>query len=111
MSAMLPDEFADVEPFAARWCLDGSEPKRYQARLASSMADMTAFYDAAFPRLRDAMTYLDKFDLRDLPERELNLLHLIYSLITVALPVEVWGQPEVIDSGNCYFERHVEPVP
>ena len=107
---MLPDEFADLERFAAHWCL-ASEPERYRARLASNMAEMTDFYDAAFGRLRSAMSYLDKFELRSLPDRELNLLHLVYSLITVSLPVEVWGQPEVIDSGNCYFERNVEPVP
>ena len=107
---LLPEEFADLERFAAHWCL-ASEPARYQARLASNMADMTEFYDAAFGRLRAAMSYLDGFELRSLPPQQLNLLHLMYSLIQVSLPVEVWGQPQVIDSGNCYFERNLEPVP
>ena len=30
------------------------------------MDEMQAFYDAAFPRLADALTYLDEFDLRDI---------------------------------------------
>ena len=59
--ATLPPEFADLEPFAD-WCLP-SEGERYAKRLASSMEEMQAFYDAAFPRLPDAMAYLDGFEL------------------------------------------------
>ena len=107
---MLPEEFADLEPFAGTWCLP-AEAERYAQRLASTMAEMQAFYDAAFPRVRDAMAHLDRFPLRELPERELNLLHLVYSLVMVSLPVEVWQQPRVIDSGTAYFDRYLEPVP
>ena len=45
----LPPEFADLEPFAD-WCLE-TEAERYAKRLASSMDELQAFYDAAFPRL------------------------------------------------------------
>jgi len=107
---MLPEELADLEPFAGKWCLP-TEAARYAQRLASTMAEMQAFYDAAFPRVRDAMAHLDQFPLRELPERELNLLHLVYSLVMVSLPVEVWRQPRVIDSGTAYFDRYLEPVP
>ena len=107
---MLPEEFADLEPFAGKWCLP-TEAARYAQRLASTMAEMQAFYDAAFPRVRDAMAHLDQFPLRELPERELNLLHLVYSLVMVSLPVEVWHQRRVIDSGTAYFDRYLEPVP
>jgi hypothetical protein len=107
---MLPEEFADLEPFAGKWCLP-TEAARYAQRLASTMAEMQAFYDAAFPRVRDAMAHLDQFPLRELGERELNLLHLVYSLVMVSLPVEVWHQPRVIDSGTAYFDRYLEPVP
>ncbi len=107
---MLPAEFADLEPFAAKWCL-GTEAERYAERMASTMEEMQAFYDACFPRVRDAMAYLDRFPLPDLPPQELNLLRLVYSLIMVSLPVEVWSQPRVIDAGTAYFDRCVEPVP
>lgn len=106
---MLPADFGSLEPFGD-WAL-ATEPERYARRLASSMAEMQAFYDAAFPRVRDAMAHLDRFPLRELPERELNLLHLVYSLVMVSLPVEVWHQPRVIDSGTAYFDRYLEPVP
>ena len=112
---MLPEEFADLEPFAAKWCI-ATEAGRYAERLNSTMAEMEAFYDAAFPRVRDAMAYLDTFELAELAERpelaeQLNLLHLVYSLVMVSLPVEVWHQPMVIDAGTAYFDRHLEPVP
>ncbi|KPM52341.1 hypothetical protein ACG83_28550 [Frankia sp. R43] len=107
---LLPAEFADLEPFARRWCL-ATEPARYAERLNSTMADMEAFYDAAFGRVRDAMAYLDKFPLQELSAAQENLLHLVYSLIMVSLPVEVWHQPRVIDSGTAYFDRYLEPAP
>jgi hypothetical protein len=107
---VLPQAFADLEPFAAKWCIP-AEAARYAARLASTMPEMQAFYDAAFPRVPDAMAHLDQFPLHELPERELNLLHLVYSLVMVSLPVEVWHQPKVIDAGTAYFDRYLEPVP
>lgn len=107
---MLPEEFADLEPFAGKWCIP-TEAARYAQRLASTMAELQTFYDAAFPRVRDAMAHLDQFPLRELPDRELNLLHLVYSLVMVSLPVEVWHQPRVIDSGTAYFDRYLEPAP
>ena len=67
--AMLPNEFADLEPFAAAWCL-ASEPARYEKRLASSMAEMQAFYDAIVPRAKAAIAYLDRHSLDDLPQDE-----------------------------------------
>ena len=109
-AALLPPAFAELEPFAAKWCIP-TEAARYAERLNSSMAQMQAFYDAAFPRVGDAMTHLDAYPLHDLPEPEGNLLTLVYSLVMVSLPVEVWRQPRVIDSGTAYFDRHLEPTP
>ena len=107
---MLPAEFADLEPFAARWCL-ATEAERYAARLASSMAEMQAFYDAGMPRVRDAMAYLDGWPLDALPADARHLLHLVFSLVMVSLPVEVWAQPQVVDGGTVFFERTSEPTP
>jgi hypothetical protein len=107
---MLPGAFADLEPFAGKWCIP-TEAGRYAERLATAMPQMQAFYDAAFPRVRDAMAHLDQFPVHDLPDPELNLLRLVYSLVMVSLPVEVWNQPRVIDAGTAYFDRYLEPVP
>ena len=105
---ILPPEFADLEPFTD-WCL-ASEAERYAKRLGSSMDDMQAFYDAAFPRLPDAMAYLDALELNDLPEDAGQLLLLCYSLINVSFPVEVWRQPRVPDSGAASMDAVFEPA-
>jgi hypothetical protein len=107
---MLPEAFAGLEPFAARWCLE-TERDRYTARLASTMPELVGFYDAAFPRFREMVDHLDAFPLDDLPGPEHNLLHLVYSLVQAALAVDMWGQPEVIDAGTAMYFRTVEPAP
>ena len=107
---MLPEDFAELERFAPTWCL-ASEAERYTRRLESSMDEMREFYAAAFPRLRDAMAHLDRFPLHELPPRELNLIHLVYSLLVVSLPVEVWFQPRCVDAGTAYFDRNIDPGP
>ena len=108
--AMLPPAFADLERFAAKWCL-ASEPARYAQRMASSMEEMQDFYDACYPRVEEAIDYCDKFPLDDLPDDALHLLYLVYSLIMVSMPVDVWHQTRVVDAGEAYFDRSVEPVP
>jgi hypothetical protein len=105
---MLPAEFAALEPYAG-WAL-ATEPERYARRLAATMAEMQAFYDAAFPLLEPALAHLDGFALSDLPDAERALLHLMQSLVMVSFPVEVWKQPRVPDSGAAYLDLIVEPV-
>ncbi len=108
MTNSLPPEFADLEPFAG-WCL-ATEAERFGKRLKSSMDEMQAFYDAAFPRLDDMLGYLDKFDLNALPEDAGRLLTLSYSLVNVSFPVEVWRQARVPDSGAASIDVVVEPA-
>jgi hypothetical protein len=105
---MLPAEFAALDPYSD-WIL-ATEPERYAKRLAATMADMQAFYDAAFPLLEPAMAHLDVFPLHELPEAERNLLYLMQSLVMVSFPVEVWKQPRVPDSGAAYLDLIAEPV-
>lgn len=105
----LPASFADLEPFAD-WALP-SERDRYGKRLATSMADLQAFYDAAFPRLEDGTEYLKGVQLKGISDEDRNLLWLFSSLVTVSFPVEVWRQPRVPDSGASSIDVVVEPVP
>lgn len=108
--AMLPAEFADLEPFVRAWCLD-SEPERYAKRLSSTMAEIQAFYDAIMPRAEDAIRHLERFPLDELPEDAFRLLKLLYSLIVISFPVEIWRQPQIPDTGTAQFELEIEPVP
>jgi len=101
---LLPAEFSDLEPFAGQWALR-AEPERHAKRLASTMAEMQAFYDAAFPRSGAAIEYLNQFDLEEMPANARNLLYLLYSLIQVSFPIEVWKQPETLDAAAIRFDR------
>ena len=104
---IFPPDFADLEPFAD-WAL-ATEAERYDKRLSSTMAEIEAFYDAAFPRLEAALAHLDQLPLDALPEDARRLLWLCYSVVNASFPVEVWRQPRVPDSGAAKFGMVVEP--
>ncbi len=106
--ALLPAEFADLEPFAD-WDL-ATEAERYDKRLASTMSELQAFYDAAFPRLEAALTYLDQYSLDELPDEARSLVHVLQSLINISFPVEAWKQPRVPDTGAAALSRVQDPV-
>lgn len=108
--AMLPSAFAELEKYAENWCL-ATEAERWDKRMSSTMAEMQSFYEAFFPRLEEAIEYCDKFPLDDIPEDALHLLHLIYSLIMVAMSVEIMHQPRPTDAADAVMTRTSEPVP
>ncbi len=108
--ALLPAAFADLEPFAATWCL-ATESERFAQRMASSMPEMQAFYDAFSPRIEEAIDYCDRFPLDDLPDDVRRLLQLVYSLAMVAMAIEVFQQPRPTDAADAILERVREPVP
>ncbi|BBY38045.1 hypothetical protein MMAN_21790 [Mycobacterium mantenii] len=108
-TAIFPTEFADLEPFAD-WSIE-KDHDRYQKRLASSIGDMQALYDALVPRAPAAMEYLDQFDLKELPDDALRLLWLLYSLTTISFAVDIFKQPRIPDSGSAYIQFVREPSP
>ena len=108
--ALLPSEFADLEPFAALWSL-ATEAERWERRMSSTMPEMQAFYDAALPRIPAALEYCDQFPLDDMPDDAVHLLRLVYSFVIVSFPVELWGQPHVPDTLGTSFDRLSEPLP
>jgi hypothetical protein len=108
--ALLPAEFSDLERYAATWCL-ATEPERWAQRLRTSMEDLRGFYDAFFPRAEAASAYCDRFPLDDMPADAERLLQLLHSLLMVSYAVEVWKQPEVINSGSARIDRILEPRP
>ena len=74
-------------------------------------AALHAFYDAVFPRLGEALAYCDPFPLGDLPDDARRLLQLVHSVTVVAMAVEVWQQPTVINGGHARLDRIAEPRP
>ena len=63
------------------------------------------------PRLEEAIDYCDKFSLNDMPEDAVHLLHLIYSLVMVAMAIEIFAQPKPTNSAYAVMDRIGEPVP
>ena len=96
--------------FTETWCLP-TETERWNQRLASTMPQLRDFYEAFFPRVEEAIDYCDKFALDDLPDDALNLLHLIYSLIMVAMAVEIMHQPAPVDAADAVMIRTGDPRP
>jgi hypothetical protein len=106
---LLPPEFADLEVWSD-WIL-ATEGERYAKRLGSTMSEMQAFYDAAFPRLEAIMDHARTVPLGGAPvgDADRNLAHLAFSLVTASFPVEAWKQPHVPDSGAADIPLVLEP--
>lgn len=107
---MLPKEFADLEPYAEKWCL-ATENERWNERMSTSMEELHEFYDAVLPRVPEALAFCDKFPLDEMPDDAVNLLRLVYSFVLVSFCVELWGQQWVPDTRGTDFVRLSEPLP
>ncbi|MEV7886717.1 hypothetical protein ACWD3I_18965 [Streptomyces sp. NPDC002817] len=107
-TAVFPPEFAALEPFAD-WAVP-TEKARYAKRIASTMDELDAFYDTAFPLLKDGTEYLRNVSMRDISEPDKRLLWLFCALVTVAFSVEAWRQPKVPDTGPASIDAVVEPA-
>jgi hypothetical protein len=92
----LPQDFQDLLPFLP-WAL-GTERERNRKRLASTMPEITTFYDALLARVEAAISYLNDFPLHDMAPAENNLLNLTLMLAEAANAVELFKtEPGVID--------------
>ena len=109
----LPPEFADLEEFSD-WCL-GSEAERYAKRLASSMQEIQAFYDAITARAEEAIAY----NMPTFKQHGRSVLHFAgwqkhYSLYPATARVLSTLRAELaryeIESGTIRFPLS-EPVP
>jgi len=103
MNTLLPSGFADLEQFL-QWALPTSA-ERNRERLASSMDEITAFYNALLPRLEEVLAYLDQFSLQEMPHDARRLMFLTLSLAEVSIAVELFHEPKV--TGGCDPARFV----
>lgn len=91
MSDTLPEEFKDLERYAA-WALP-TEKKRNLKRCASDIVEIRQFYEAVLPRAQAALDYLNGFPLDSLNEPNLRLLNLCLMLAESAVAIEMYGHP------------------
>jgi len=106
---VLPDGFADLEPFVADWAKP-TRAERYEVRLSKTIDELVEFYDAIAPRAEEAIDYLDALALDDLPDDATRLMRLLYSMILVSYAVNIFKQPRIPDSGSAFFDMVVEPA-
>jgi hypothetical protein len=100
---LLPAEFAGLLPFVADWALE-TEERRQKKRATSTLAEVRAFYDAAFPHLPAIIAWLDRYALADLDAGRLppeaKRLHLIaLACMEASHPVEMgWSATDIDDA-------------
>jgi hypothetical protein len=104
--ARLPERFRDLERLAADWALS-TEAARHGRRLATTIDDLRALYDALLPRIEDILAYLSEFPMDGLTSEGQNLLYLALALAEIGPAVELFGQPEVPDG---YDSRRFIPA-
>src|SRR3546814_6036434 len=76
---MLPEGFEALEPFQAYWGVPDTQTRR-ERREASTMAEITAFYDVILPLAPAAMKHLEGFALDAMPPAEARLFELVLAL-------------------------------
>ncbi|MDG9724268.1 hypothetical protein [Streptomyces sp. DH41] len=108
MASAFPEGFEALDPFVD-WAIP-TEKARYAKRISSTMDELDAFYDVAFPLLKSGTAYLEKTPMEGVSEPDKRLLWLFCSLVTVAFSVEAWRQPRVPDSGASSIDAVLEPT-
>lgn len=106
--ALLPEQFADLEQFAAKWDKPGTG-ERYAERLASTIGELEEFHDAFLPRIADIRAYLDAKEFANYSDADRRLGRLTFAWVSAAEAVEVFKQPRVPDS-KMYWDVRVEPT-
>jgi hypothetical protein len=94
---MLPAQFAELEPFVAKWDLPDFD-SRYRERLASGFGELELFHDAMMARGPEIAAYLDSKPISDFSDADRALGRLMYALAIVAQAVEVFKQVRVPDT-------------
>ncbi|MCG2635310.1 MAG: hypothetical protein J4A00_10450 [Gammaproteobacteria bacterium] len=94
MADSLPKQFSALEPWREKWA-KAHEQDRRDARLASTIEELTAFYDVMLAAIDDIVAHLNRWKLEDLPDPERLLLRMCLSFMDISRAVEHWGEPDL----------------
>jgi hypothetical protein len=89
MTVSLPDGFADLQPFAAKWA-KATEYERAAERRRATSEELKEFYDAALKRLPEILERADLYPLGAIDGADRDLFHIALSLCEVAPHVEFY---------------------
>jgi hypothetical protein len=104
MDTSLPEGFAALERFVARFAVEGTA-HRAELRSAAPVEERDAFHQAARDLIGPALDLLDKKPLDALDAGEKRLLALCLSFAHVALAVELQGPDEERHAGMRQYMR------
>ncbi|MCY4396800.1 MAG: hypothetical protein OXC10_16865 [Rhodospirillaceae bacterium] len=90
----LPDAFGDLAPFVD-WALE-PERARTEKKMAASMEEIRAFYDAMMLRIDEIFAYLEEHFGSDMPAEAHRLYLMSLSLVEVATLVELYKRRESV---------------
>lgn len=93
---LLPAPFDGLAPFA-HWALE-PERARTEHRVAASMEEIRAFYDAMMQRIDEILDYLEGHYGDNMPAPVYRLFLMSLSLVEVVTLVELYERREVIDA-------------
>ncbi|MEI9995313.1 MAG: hypothetical protein WDM91_12015 [Rhizomicrobium sp.] len=89
MTGILPQEFAELQPFAGKWAKP-TEYERAAERRSATPEQLKAFYDAILLRLPDILERIDRYPLGEVTGGDRLLLHMALSLAEIAPHVEFY---------------------
>jgi hypothetical protein len=92
----LPPQFQELEQFVEEWALP-TQAERHRRRLSSSIEGLRNFYDAMVTRMDEIVAYLNQIPVDQQPEDARRLFYLTMSLAEIAMAVELFKQPAVVD--------------
>ena len=92
----LPAQFGELEQFVEEWALP-TQAERHRRRLSSSIQGLRNFYDAMVTRMDEIVAYLNQIPVDEQPEDARRLFYLMMSLAEIAMAVELFKQPAVVD--------------
>jgi len=90
---LLPPGFDSLKPFVSEWTIRTSAD-RASYRDRSNFEELRRFYDAASPRLAEALEYLDVKPLSAHNEQDKRLMSLMLTLAHVSLAQELQVEAE-----------------
>ena len=93
---LLPEPFRDLLPYLD-WALP-HERERKAKRIASTMDQIHAFYDALASRLEAIILFVNQYPYDSMPADARRLADMSLSLIEVCNLVELYKGPDVMDA-------------
>ncbi len=89
MTGILPQEFAELQPFAGKWAKP-TEYERAAERRTATPEQLNAFYDAVLLRLPEILERIDRYPLGEVAGGDRPLFHMALSLAEIAPKVELY---------------------